>query len=205
MDNSAPFEIIASGEVEVWVAPLATTKPDVDEVPSVVDAAWVKVGTSGNLNYAPDGITVKHAQSIEKFRALGDTGTRKVARTEEDLMVGVTVWDLTLEQYRRALNDNAITTTAQGAGQPGKKKVGLSRGSAVATMSVLLRMPSPYMDDGVMQYYIPRAAQTGDPEVAFKNDEPAGLELEWTALVDPNAASADERFGYIEAQTSAAA
>lgn len=200
MENTAPLEIIASGQVEVWIAALATAKPDVDETPT----GWSKVGTYGNLNYNSDGVTIAHQQDIERFRALGDVGTRKVARTGESLMLRLIMWDLTLEQYALALNHNAITTTAASSGVPGKKKIGLSRGSAVATRSLLFRAPSPYMTDGVMQYYLPVAAQVGNPEAVYRPNEPAGLALEWEALVDPNAASVYERFGYIEAQTAVA-
>lgn len=198
MENTAPLEIIASGDIELWIAPLDATKPDVDENPA--DMGWVKVGKYGNLNYHSDGVGVQHSQTIVKHKAMGDVGTRKVSRTSEELMFKVKVWDLTLATYSLALNHNAITATAAGAGQPGKKKIGLSRGSSVATRSLLLRAPSPEMEDGVMQYYVPRAAQTGNPEVAYSSGEPAGLDLEWEALVDPNAAVPSERFGYLEVQ-----
>jgi hypothetical protein len=201
MLNTAPLEIMASGDIELWAAPLGTAKPAVDAAPG---AGWAKVGSYGSLNYSTDGVEIGHEQNIEKFRALGDTGVRKVARTEEDLTFKLTMWDLTLEQYAHALNGNPITTTAASSGVPGTKKIGLSRGPTVVTAALLFRCPSPYMTDGVMQYYCPRAAQTGTPAPAFKNDEPVGLELEWTALVDPAAANAQERFGFVEAQTAVA-
>lgn len=202
LPNAAPFELVASSDVEVYVAPLATAFPDVDEAPAV---AWKKVGTYGNLNIHPDGITVEQGQSIEKFRALGDVGVRKVGRTADDLMFTLTIWDLTVEQYAHALNGNTITTQSAGPGTPGKKTIGLSRGSSVSTMALLFRAPSPYMDDGVMQFCVPRACQTGNPKPKFNPKEPAGLELQFQALVDPNAATPDKRYGYIEAQTAVAA
>lgn len=200
--NASPFELIASSDVEVLIAPISTVAPDVDEAPAV---AWKKVGTYGNLNIHPDGVTVEQGQSIEKFRALGDVGVRKVGRVADDLMFTLTIWDLTLEQYSLALNGNAVTTQAAGPGVPGKKTIGLSRGSSVATMALLLRMPSPYMDDGYLQFIVPRACQIGNPKPKFNPKEPAGLELQFQALVDPAAATPDKRYGYIEAQTAVAA
>jgi hypothetical protein len=54
----------------------------------------------------------------------------------------------------------------------------------------------------VLQYEIPVAVQIGEPEVVFVKGEPAALNLEFMALEDPDASSADERFGRIIAATS---
>lgn len=200
MDNTSPYEIIAAA-LTVYFAPTGTAFPAVDEEPS---ASWTKVGTSGPLNYSDEGVTVEHSQSIELWRALGDSGARKAFRTEEDQKFRLTLVDLTLEQYKLALNNNTITTTAASSGVPGTKKIGLSRGQTLHTVALLVRGPSPYMEDGVAQWEVPITVQTGSPEVVFVRDEPAGLELEWTTLVDPNAASADEYFGRFVAQTAEA-
>jgi pyruvate,orthophosphate dikinase len=40
------------------------------------------------------------------------------------------------------------------------------------------------------------AAQSGNPSVVFRKDQPAGLALEWTALVDPSQ-DPDEYFGVL--------
>lgn len=197
--NSLPYEIIAA-PFTVWFAPVGTAFPLINIAPA---AAWAKVGSSGDLNYMDEGVTVSHSQTMELFRALGDAGSRKAFRTEEDLKVALTLADLGLEQYRHALNNNAITTTVAGGGNAGHKKIGLSRGFAVFTVALLVRGPSPYGDDFTLQFEVPRAAQTGNPEVVMRKDTPAGLALEWTALVDPNAANEFERFGVLRAQHQA--
>jgi len=197
--NTQPYEIIAS-PVDVWFAVVGTAFPLIDATPA---AAWKKIGSSGNLNYTDEGVTVAHPQSIEKFRALGDTGSRKVFRTEEDLLIRLVLADITLEQYAHALNSNTVTTTAAGAGTAGYKTVGMSRGAAVATVALMVRGPSPYGNDWTLQYEVPYAAQSGNPEPVFLKGTPIGLALEWTALVDPNAASVSERFGRIRAQHAA--
>jgi len=198
MENAIPYEVLGA-PFTVWAAPVGTAFPDVDAEPT---SPWAKVGTSGDLNYFSEGVTVEHSQSMAFFRAAGDCGSRKAFRTEEDLKIRLTLADLTPEQYAHALNDNAITTVAAGVGVPGTKTIGLSRGTAVATMALLVRGPSPEMADGVAQYEVPRAAQTGNPAPVFRNGEPAGLALEWTALVDTDAASADEYFGRLVVQTA---
>ncbi len=199
MPNTVPYEVIAA-PFTLWIAPVGTVFPLIDVAPAV---AWIKVGSSGDLNYDDaTGVIVEHSQSITPWRSSGDSGSRKVFRTEEDLKVRLKLMDITLEQYALALNHNAVTDVAAGAGTAGYRKLGLSRGFTVATRALLIRgAVSPYgEDDWNSQYEIPIAAQTGNPSVVYKKGDPAGLDLEWTALVDSTAASEFERFGRLIAQ-----
>lgn len=196
--NSLPYEIIAA-PFELYFAPVGTAFPAINLATPA--APWTKVGSSGSLNYDDaEGVKVSHAQSIAKFRALGDSGSRKVFRTEEDLMIALKLIDVTLEQYAHALNSNAVAVSAASSGVAGFKKIGLSRGFSVATVALLVRGPSPYGDSMTMQFEVPRAAQSGNPEVLISKGTPMGLALEWTALVDPNAVNEFERFGRLIAQ-----
>jgi len=188
-DNSAPFEIIAA-PFTLWLAPVGTAFPELAADPA---ADWVKVGTSGDLNYTEEGVKVQHSQSVEVWRALGSTGPRKAFRSNEDLKVSLTLADLSLEQYAIALNHNTVTEDA------GQRSIGLSRGLIVAQRALLVRGVSPY-EDGVAQFEVPVAVQTGSPEVVGRKNEPASLALEWTALEDPDATSDDERFGRLVAE-----
>lgn len=198
MANTVPFEVIAA-PFTAYVAPVGTAFPDLAETPA---APWVKIGSSGALNYDSDsGVTVEHSQSTNPWRSLGDSGARKIFRSEEDLKVSLQLADVTAEQYRYALNSNAVTDTPGASPATGNRKVGLSRGFTVATMALLVKgAVSPYGEDWNMQYEIPIAAQSGSPTVVFKKDTPALLQLEWMALVDSSAASEDERFGRIVMQ-----
>lgn len=197
--NTVPYEVLAA-PYTLYIASVGTTFPDVDETPGV---SWFKVGTSGNLNYDDGaGVTIEHPQTIVKWRSVGDAGSRKVFRTEEDLIVRMVVVDMTLEQYALAINNNTVTDTPAGVGTPGTRKLGLSRGFQVSTKALLIKgHESPYGEDWTSQYEIPVAAQAGSPTVTVsKKGQPAALALEWHALVDPNAASEDERFGRLIAQ-----
>lgn len=199
---STPYEVVAQ-PFTLWVAPVATAFPDTDESPS---GSWTKVGTSGDLNYSEDGVTVTHSQSVELWRALGSTGPRKAFRGEEELRIALTLVDVSLEQYKNALNYNTVTDTAASAGEPGYRKIGLSRGLAVNQRALLIRGGdgSPYGDSFTMQYEIPIAVEAGEPEVVYNKTEPAGLALEFVALEDPSAGSDDERFGRLVAQDAVA-
>ncbi len=202
--NSAPFEVIAA-PFDVYLAPVATAFP---ATPAVAPAVgWIKIGSSGNLNYdRAEGVTVEHRQSTTPWRSVGDTGVRKMFRTEEDLIIRFKLVDITLEQYALALNHNTVTDTAAGVGTAGFRKIGLSRGTQIATKAMLIRgAVSPYGEDYAMQYEIPLVQQIGSPQVTLaKPGEPAGLMLEFMALVDVGAATEFERFGRLVAQDAAA-
>lgn len=197
-DNTAPYEVVG-GSAEVWIAPTGESFPDVDETPA---GNWAKLGTNGDLNYGEDGVSVQHEQSLEYWRALGSTGPRKAYRTEEDLVLALVLNDLSLEQYRHVLNENTVTSTPAAVGTPGAKSIGLSRGLTVTQRALLVRFPSAYGDDFTAQLQIPVAVEEGTPEVVFKKDGPAGLAVQFRVLEDPNAASADVRFGTLVVQTA---
>ena len=175
---SEPFEIIASPFEAYW-APYGTTFPLIDAAPA---APWALIGKAGAKNMSPDGITVTHDQTIERFFMLGGTLPRKVARTEENMMVGFTLHDMTLEQYRLAVNSNAVATNAAASGVAGFKQLSLSRGPDVTVLSLLLRGPSPENDAWNMQFEVPAAVEGGSPEAVFAKGEPAGLALEFSII-----------------------
>lgn len=199
-DNSAPYEVVA-GSAELWLAPVGESFPDVDETPS---GNWAKVGTTGDLNYAEDGVSFEHSQSMEYWRALGSTGPRKAFRTEEDQVLKLTLVDISLEQYKHVLNENTVTTTPAGVGTPGTKSIGLLRGTTVTQRALLLRFASAYGDGLTAQYQVPVAVEEGSPEVVFRKNEPVGLAIAFRALEDPDAGSASERFGTLVVQTAEA-
>lgn len=199
--NTVPYEIIGA-PLTAWFGNVGATFPKVNEDPS--GTYWTKIGSNGNLNYGDEGVKVTHNRTVNLFRALGDTGTRKVFALEESQKISLMLYDLTLEQYRLALNNNTVTTVPASVGVAGYKKIGLSRGINVATMALLLRGLSPYGAQLIAQYEVPIAVQVGNPEPIYKKGEAVGLALEWESLVDPSASSEDERFGRLVIQTDEA-
>ncbi len=198
---SQPYEIIAA-PFTLYLAPVGTAFPAIDAAPA---GDWVKVGTSGALSENEDGVTVTFSETINKVRTAGSTGPVKAFRPEEDLVIGLTLLDITLEQYKLAVNGNAVTTTAAGVGTAGFKSLKLHKGAQVATMALLVRGDaSPYGDNYKSQYQVPVCFQSGTPEVVHKKGDPAGLALEFTALEDPGAATVDARFGSLVMEHAAA-
>lgn len=195
-----PYEIIGA-PFTLWVAPVGTAFPLIDVAPA---GPWKMVGTSGDLSQTEEGVTVSHSQAFNTPRSAGSTGPRKAFRTEEDLVVSLTLMDMSLEQYALAMNGNEVATTAAGVGTAGFKALKLHRGVNVATMALLVRGPSAYGDDFKAQYQVPVVFQSGSPEPVLTKGEPAGLALEFTAIEDPSAATAEARFGQLVMQHAVA-
>lgn len=200
--NSQPYEIIGA-PAEIYIAAVGTAFPDIDATPNPAD--WTKLGTDGALNYTPDGVKTSSPQAFNIFRSLGSAAPRKVFRTEEDGKYGVSVADMTMETFAQVMGSTVATVPA-GSGSAGSKWVGLSRGLDIPTVALLIRvLQSPYIEEGNLQYEIPRAQYTGSPETTWKRSDPAVLDMEWMALVDPAAATPAEQLGRIRAQTTESA
>ena len=196
-----PYEIIGS-PLNVWLAPVGEAFPTLDQAPA---GNWQLLGTNGNRNHSEEGLTVRHSKSLNKARPAGATGAVKAFLNEEDLMFSLVLWDMTLEQYAKALNDNAIATVAAGAGTVGYKKIGMSgSATAIKEFALIARGPSPYDETLNMQYCVPRCVDTGSASPVFRKATPAALQLEFSALEDLGAANDEERFGYIIAAHAAA-
>jgi hypothetical protein len=194
-----PLNIIV-GPFEVWTAPVGTAFPDLDEVPAV---AWQKLGSNQSLEYNEDGVSVEHEQTVDMHRFLGSTGPRKATRSEEGLRIELTVHDLSMETYAKALG-NTVATTAPGAGQIGTRAVAMYRGLDVDQFALLVRGASPYVINQSMQYEVPVTVVDGEPEVVYAKDEPAGLLFSFYALEDIDAATPADRFGRLYAFFAAA-
>lgn len=196
-----PYEIIAA-PFTLWWAPTGTAFPLIDAAPG---ASWTKVGTSGDRSETEEGVTVAHGQEINQVRTAGSTGPVKAFRREESLVISLTLLDISLEQYALALNGNDVATTAAGVGTAGYKALKLYRGVDVATMALLVRgAASAYGEGWNSQYEVPVCFQSASPEPVYTKGDPAGLALEFTALEDTAAATADARFGRLVMQHAAA-
>lgn len=198
---SEPYEIIA-GPMTIWTGPVGESFTDVDTTPA---GNWNKLGTSGDRNYSEDGVSVNNPQTVELIRMLGGTGPIKASRTEEDLMVTVTLHDITLEEWSVAMNGNTVVDTPAASGTPGFRTLDIYKGVEVTQYALLVRGKSPYDDvNWNMQLQIPVVVVISSPNPIFKKGEPAGLEIEFTAIEDPNAATEADRFGSIVGQDATA-
>lgn len=102
----APFEMV-SGPLTVYTAPEGTLAPEISAVtpPSI----WTLLGTNGARSISDDGLTATFEESIESQRSLGSTGVQKLFRTEEDVMFGLALLDVTVETFGIAMSGLTVT------------------------------------------------------------------------------------------------
>ena len=197
---SVPLDIVAA-PFEIWIGPVGESFPAIEDTPV---GNWVKIGTSGNRSITEDGVTVQHQQTIEQFRSLGSTGPMKAFRTEESLIIAFTIADMTLENYKHALNQNTVTDTAVG-GNAGFRDVDLYQGLDLDQRALLVRglNASPYLANTDIQYQVPVVYENGSKEIVAQKGTPIGLALEYIAIEDPNASTSADRFGKLIAMDEA--
>ena len=188
---------------DVYVALEGETPPLIDVFPG---GNWVPLGLAGNRDQSTAGVKIVHNETVKFHSTAGATGSVKAVRTAEDVQIDVTIEDLTLETYARAMNLAGIREVAQASGVAGYKSFGGKQGFAVQAFSLLVRIPaSPYGDGLSMQWYFPKVVENGAISMAFDGEgSVAGLAMKYVALEDPNAASEAERTFIVTAQTAPA-
>lgn len=191
--SSAPFQVVA-GPYELYIAPVGESFPAIDAEPP--GGNWVLIGTSGDDSYSEDGVTIQATETVEDFRTLGSTGPVKAFRTEEDVIIGVMLHDMTLEALSNAWNFNTVSVDTD------DKTMNLSKGLEVSYRALLVRGndKSPYATGNNMQWEIPRVRISSEPEVVFTKGEPAGVAIEFKSMKDLSASSDAEQFGRTRTQ-----
>jgi len=182
--STSPFSIIA-GPASVYIAPVATAFPDINTTPG---ASWTYLG------FTDGGVKVKHSQKVELLMADQDTAPIKAIRSEEGLEVSFDLAQLTLENYRYAMN-NATVTTGSG---PAVKRIDLYLGGDVAQHALLVRGYSAYAAFS-SQYQVPIVVQTEEPEVDFTRTDKSVLKCVFTAIA---LLDGDPKFGRLVMQTA---
>lgn len=172
---------VVNGPLEVYWAAAGTSMPTLSADPT--GSGFTKLGTNGENNYTEEGVIVRMNQTVEAWRALGSTFPRKAFRTSEELVIQVTLADLSLAQLRSALNQNTVTSGAS------DDEISLERGLDVNTVALLVRGTgkSPEFDGGNLQFEIDECYEFGSPEQVFVKGEPAATMLQF-AVIDSGTA-----------------
>jgi hypothetical protein len=176
----------------LYIAPAGEARPAIDVAPS---GGWVLVGTAGNRSYAEEGVRVNSPAAYNYFRGHGSAAPRKAFRSEEDVIIGVTLADMTLESLATAFNKLAADVVETGT----TRKLGLARGLGVQTVALLVRGPSPYMDDGFAQFWVPTACNVTSIELNMRRENATTYPLEFRTIWYDLAASGEE-MGVYEAE-----
>lgn len=193
-----PEEIITS-PFTIWIAPVGTAFPALTEEPG---EDWTRIGSNGTRSYSEGGVTTQHSQQREIAKPAGSTAPTYSFSSGEEFRIRLELLDLTLEQYALALGQNAVSATSGVGELPGYRTLGLNlRPRADTVLALLARGPSPYDEDLIAQFEVPRCQEAGSgPKLIFRKGKPAGVAVDFLALEDPNAASIDELFGRLHAQ-----
>lgn len=176
-DNVSPFEIVGA-PLKVYVAPVGTTFPDVDEDEAAMDAAWENLGTQTDRNYSEEGVTVAHPEETNDFVPAGSTMPVKRFRVGESFTIGLELADISVDVYGMVMNDATVTSNNPSSGVPGRKSISLYRGDQVAVWSVVARGPSPEADDLWSQYEFTRAHMSVNGDVTWNKGVPVLLPVE---------------------------
>ena len=197
---AAPEHIIAA-PFTLFLAPVGTGFPAIDDDEAAFDPDWFKVGESGAKDYTEDGVTVTHSQSQSYFRGAGATAPRKAFRNEEDMLIACALADLSPEQYAKSINDAAVTTVAAGPGVAGQKSFALWRGLQVVQFALLARGMSTVDNDLNAQYQVATCIEDAEQAPKYTKGDPAVLNVQFRAL---DASGEGTDFGELVIQTAAA-
>lgn len=173
----APHEVVAA-PLTLYLAPVGTAFPAIDETEAEFDPAWEKLGTEGDNNYDDDGVTLSHEEETEDFKPAGSTMPVKRFRTGESHMLGLNLVDIGPTAYAKVMNDAEITQVAAGSGVAGEQTFSVYRGDQVASFAVLARGMSSVDNDLNAQFEVSKAFVSVNGEVTFKKGTPAALPVE---------------------------
>jgi hypothetical protein len=174
---SCAIELVTAPFTLYW-APLETAFPDVDAAPT---APWTQIGTLGARRYTEEGVSISWDIETEDFVSLGDIDPECVFLTGRNLMVSVTMADLSLDQLRLALNLNTVSDVA---GPPPSRQISMTVGPELTAIALLVRGEdkSPEFEGGNLQFQFANVIEVGSKEVTFVKGEPAGVQLEFRVL-----------------------
>lgn len=176
---------ILTGVGHLYVAPVGTSFPHVDDVPAV---DWIDLGET------LDGVKITMDSKETIHTTDQRTGGVKATREEEGVIVETKLAQGTIANLAKLLG-NTAGTVAPAAGVPGQNYVYLHRGAAVTEYAFLFR--NSFSPDGPYneQYELPRGFFSEAVEVEYKKAEQSTFSAKFVALEDLNAATEAERFG----------
>jgi len=175
---AAPYEVLA-GPFTVYVAATGTAFPLTNAAPS---GSWTKLGTTGDMNYDDNGVTIELQPTYSEFTPAGSTSPTKVWRTVEMLKVSFNIVDMTAAQFAKVLGTTQVDT----AGPPATSEVPLLLGEAVSLFALLARKTSggPSGDALASQFQVPIVYNAGQPQIVGKKGDPMKLAVDFKALRD---------------------
>jgi len=186
-----PFAQI-TGTAKIYIAPKGEAPPAINA--GAPGGNWVYLGeTDGDQ-------TIEYAGELTYFRTNERTGPVKAVLPEEDVIVGFTLVETTLENHAYVRNAISNVTTS---GSPDQKRLANKRGSCPASYALLIwgEVDSPYGLYPAFNY-LPYCVSSSELTITRAKDGRAALEAMFYALEDSSQAAGDE-LGWGVAQTGA--
>ncbi len=190
--NTFPHEVMGAPHA-VFIAPVGTTRTALTVATPV--GPWVEVGKRGNRSFSEEGVRVNSPAAYNYFRGNASAAPLKGFRSEEDVIIAVTLADLTLESLALAFNKTSTDVTETGI----TRTLGLSRGLGVSTFALMVRGPSPYMDDGIAQFWLPNVMNESSVELQLQRSNATTYPLAFRAIWYDDATDGEE-LGVYEAE-----
>jgi hypothetical protein len=177
----------------VYIAAVGSARPALTVATPL--SPWVVVGERGERSYSEVGVRVNSPAAYNYFRGNASAAPLKAFRTEEDVEIMITLADMTLESLALAFNKQAADVDEVGI----TRTLGLSRGLGVSGFALLVRGPSPYMDDGIAQFWIPNVMNVSSIELGLQRTNATTYPLTFRAIWYDDA-TAGEELGVYEAE-----
>jgi len=192
MAGQIPHNQLAGIPLTVFLAPVGEAVPAVDVTPA---GNWAVFGpTTGDQTWAFEG-------GVETFMDNDSEGPVKAVRPEEFIRGTFTVVNATLEALAQHLNASGDVVSA--TGPPAISTLPLIRGRHPTEYAGLFKglLASPY---GAFpaQLVIPRFIFESEPELVFSKEGRVEHECVALALMDPGTATANQKMGFLVAQTA---
>ena len=189
---------IINGAFEVYTAAIDTAYEDI-ATDTVV--GWTKIGTSGNRHYGEEGVVMSSSQETQKHFLAGGTEVLKISRSQEELIISFTLYDLVSAQFVKAFNLATSTTdVAPGSGTGGYQHLGILRGLTMTGLALLIRgnNKSPDLSTENVQIEIPHVVQVANLELVHNKADDAGVKFELQAVADYTYNSGNSPYGRVK-------
>lgn len=169
--------------ITLYLAPVDTAMPAIDDDPADFDPAWEVLGTDGDKDYDDSGVVMSQSETVFDLVPAGSTSVKKRFRTGESNLVKVNLIDVAPDAYAKVMNDAQIETIAPTTGVAGEKRFSLHRGDQVASFAVLGRGVSAVDNDLNMQFEWPKAFVSVNGDTTFNKGVAAALPVEIQPII----------------------
>jgi hypothetical protein len=193
LDDPAPQNL--AYPATLFLAPIGTDMPAVDDDPADFPAGWEVLGTDGDKDYDESGVVMSQTEEVFNLKGSGSTTTKKRFRTGESNLVKLNLIDVDPDSWAKVLNDQQVETIAPTMGVAGEKRFSLHRGAKVAAFATLIRYVSPVDNDLNGQIEIPKAFVSVNGDSTFNKGVATMLPVEIEPIV---ITSADEPFNSVQ-------